>query len=97
MLINMAASSDDRNNERAGGGGEEPEERTDGWMTSYADMVTLLMTFFVLMFALSNADTEKATLFMAALSRDGLTAEQFMDIQDRFDPDVFITDKWERV
>jgi len=91
----MAASSDDRNNERAGGGSEEPEERTDGWMTSYADMVTLLMTFFVLMFALSNADTEKATLFMAAMSRDGLTAEQFMEIQERFDPDLFIVDEWD--
>ena len=84
----MAASSDDRGNERSGGGGEEPEERTDGWMATYADMVTLLMTFFVLMFALSNADTEKAQMFMFALSRDGLTAEQFWEIRDRFTDDI---------
>jgi chemotaxis protein MotB len=88
----MAASSDDRGNERSGGGGEEPEERTDGWMATYADMVTLLMTFFVLMFALSNADTEKATLFMAAMSRDGITYEQFEEIRDRFNPEEFDTD-----
>ncbi|MDR2599566.1 MAG: OmpA family protein [Oscillospiraceae bacterium] len=95
----MAASSDDRGNERAGGGGEEAEERTDGWMTSYADMVTLLMTFFVLMFALSSADTEKATLFMAAMSRDGISAEQFWEIRDMFDPDDFggeWDDEWPR-
>jgi len=86
----MAASSDDRGNERSGGGGDgEQEERTDGWMTSYADMVTLLMTFFVLMFALSNVDNERATLFVAAMSRDGLTFEQFEAIRDRFEPDPF--------
>ena len=90
----MAASSDDRGNERSGGGGEEPEERTDGWMATYADMVTLLMTFFVLMLALSNADTEKAQLFMFAMSRDGLSPEQFWEIRDRF-PDTIESSDWD--
>ena len=85
----MAASSDDRGNERAGGGDGEQEERTDGWMATYADMVTLLMTFFVLMFALSNVDNAKMEMFMAAMSRDGLTAEQFWEIQDKY-ADAFI-------
>jgi chemotaxis protein MotB len=85
----MAASSDDRGNERSGGGAEEPEERTDGWMATYADMVTLLMTFFVLMFALSNADTEKAQLFMAAMSRGGITYEEFEAIREQYDPANF--------
>jgi len=89
----MAASSDDRGNERSGGGEDEPEERTDGWMATYADMVTLLMTFFVLMFALSNVDNEKAQLFMAAMSRGGITYEQFEEIRDRYDPDPF-GDEW---
>lgn len=84
----MAASSDNRGNERSGGGGEsEQEERTDGWMTSYADMVTLLMTFFVLMFALSNVDSARVEMFVFAMSRGGLTVEQFMEIQDRYEPD----------
>jgi len=81
------ASSDDRGNERAGGGDAEQEERTDGWMATYADMVTLLLTFFVLMFALSNVDNEKAQMFLYAMSRDGLTAEQFLEIQARYDLD----------
>jgi len=83
----LAASSDDRGNERAGGGDGEQEERTDGWMATYADMVTLLLTFFVLMFALSNVDNEKAEMFLFAMSRDGLTAEQFMEIRDRYSLD----------
>jgi len=79
------AGKDGQQEERSSAAAEtEPEERTDGWMTTYADMVTLLMTFFVLMFAISNVDTQKASLLFAALSRDGLTAEQFIEIQDTF-------------
>jgi len=86
----VAASSDDRGNERSGGGGEgEQEEKTDAWMTSYADMVTLLMTFFVLMFALSNVDNERVEMFVFAMSRGGLTVEQFMEIRERYEPDPF--------
>jgi len=93
------AKTDDRQDDRGTGGsssnqGEEPEERTDGWMTTYADMVTLLMTFFVLMFAISNVDQQKALLFFAGMSRDGLSYEQYIEIVDRFgtqpddDPDA---------
>jgi len=91
----MAASSDDRGSERAGGGDGEQEERTDGWMATYADMVTLLLTFFVLMFALSNVDNEKAELFLAAMSRGGITAEQFMEIRDRYDMSDFDGSEWD--
>ena len=91
----MAASSDDRGNERAGGGDGEQEERTDGWMATYADMVTLLLTFFVLMFALSNVDNEKAELFLFAMSRDGITADQFMEIQQRYNLDELDGSEWD--
>jgi len=79
--------ADDNQGDRSGkGGDEEQEERTDGWMTTYADMVTLLMTFFVLMFAISNVDNEKAMLFFAGMSRDGLSVAQFDRIVDMFNP-----------
>jgi len=80
-------------NRSSGGGGEEPEERTDGWMTTYADMVTLLMTFFVLMFAISNVDSKKAMLFFAGLSADGLSTAQFEQITEMFNPGDDI-DEW---
>jgi chemotaxis protein MotB len=88
-------ANEDRQEGRSGGGGEaEEEERTDGWMATYADMVTLLMTFFVLMFAISNVDQQKGMLFFGGLSRGGLSAEEFQDIVRQFsdelgdDPDV---------
>ena len=78
----------------SGGGEGEQEERTDGWMTTYADMVTLLMTFFVLMFAISNVDQQKAMLFFAGLSSDGLSAAQFEQIVDSFNPGYDPDDIW---
>ena len=82
----MAKDEGGGENRSSGGGGEEPEERTDGWMTTYADMVTLLMTFFVLMFAISNVDAKKAMLFFAGLSADGLSTAQFEQITEMFNP-----------
>ena len=83
----MAKDEEIQTGRSGGGGGEaEAEERTDGWMATYADMVTLLMTFFVLMFAISNVDNEKAALVFAAMSREGLTAEQFFELQKEFEP-----------
>lgn len=41
----------------AGGGGHEgPDER---WLLTYADMITLLMALFIVMFAISNVNTSK--------------------------------------
>ena len=77
------AGGDDRQDERSGRMSEsEPEERTDLWMTTYSDMVTLLLTFFVLMFAISNVDNQKAMLFFAGMSRDGLSYEQYIEIME---------------
>jgi chemotaxis protein MotB len=79
----MASGGDNYSEDRGGRPmrQEEPEERTDGWMATYADMVTLLLTFFVLMFAISNVDSQKAMLFFAGLSAEGLSVERFMEIQ----------------
>lgn len=42
---------------RGGGhGSEHPDER---WLVSYADMVTLLMALFIVMFAMANVNTSK--------------------------------------
>ena len=83
----MAKNEESGEERSSGGGGEsEPEERTDGWMTTYSDMVTLLMTFFVLMFAISNVDTQKGLLFFGGMSRGGLSAEEYASIVERFGP-----------
>ena len=84
----MASGGSSEQEERSGGRMEETEveERTDGWMATYADMVTLLMTFFVLMFAISSVDSGKVALMFAAFSREGLTAEKFEEIMDIYGP-----------
>ncbi|MGE4282488.1 MAG: flagellar motor protein MotB [Clostridia bacterium] len=38
---------------------EEGKNGSPAWMNTYADMVTLLLTFFVLLFAMSTVDTQK--------------------------------------
>ena len=81
----MAGGGEGDDRGSRGGGGEEPEERTDGWMATYSDMVTLLMCFFVLMFAISNVDSEKAALMFAAFSRDGLSIDQYLEIAQPFE------------
>ena len=82
------AANDNQQEDRGSGKSEEveEEEKTDGWLTTYSDMVTLLLTFFVLMFALSNVDQQKAMLLFAGFSREGLSAEKFAEIQAMFAP-----------
>jgi len=38
---------------------EEETEKEDRWLLTYADLITLLMAFFVVMYALSRVDTQK--------------------------------------
>ncbi|WP_440113370.1 flagellar motor protein MotB [Paenibacillus sp. QZ-Y1] len=40
-------------------GKREPADQRDRWMITYADLITLLLIFFVIMFAMSNLDTGK--------------------------------------
>lgn len=48
-----------------------PEENTGEWLNTYADMVTLLLTFFVLLFACSNMDDTKIQYLMQAFQMRG--------------------------
>ena len=86
----MAGGGDNQMEERGSGRVEEVEveERTDMWMATYSDMVTLLMTFFVLMFAISSVDSGKVALMFAAFSRDGLDKEKFEEIMEIYGPPI---------
>ncbi len=39
-------------------GNDEPAADTDGWLTTFADLVMLLLTFFVLLLTMSSMDTK---------------------------------------
>ncbi|MBU5254762.1 OmpA/MotB family protein [Tissierella praeacuta] len=48
-----------RRQEESGGG-------SPGWLTTYSDLVTLLLCFFILLFSFSNVDAEKFRSIMAS-------------------------------
>ncbi|WP_418062129.1 OmpA/MotB family protein [Pimelobacter simplex] len=57
---------------------EEPEEHDEGkerWLVTYADMVTLLMVLFIVMFAMSTVDEKKYAQLKDGLA-DGFGREQ---------------------
>src|SRR3712207_4602783 len=52
---------------------EEEHENHERWLVSYADMMTLLLVLFVVLYALSQIDKEKFTAF-AAGAQEGFGA-----------------------
>jgi chemotaxis protein MotB len=52
-----------RKKKQAGGG-----ENTDGWLTTYADLISLLLCFFVLMYAASTPDEAKMQWILKAMT-----------------------------
>lgn len=57
---------------------------TNGWMDTYADTITLLLTFFILLYSFSTTDNEKLKLIAAALKGEiagiPMTLEEIPDI-----------------
>ena len=49
-------------------GPELPHENAERWLLTYADMITLLMVLFVVMYAISNTDVRKFTLLAQSFS-----------------------------
>lgn len=49
----------------------EPPQTEQAWITTYGDMVTLLMAFFVMLFAISTLEQEKFEAFVAGLAPFG--------------------------
>lgn len=56
---------------------EQPEEGAY-WMDTYGDMVTLLLTFFVLLFAMSTVNAEKWEMFVKAFQGKADKASQIV-------------------
>lgn len=56
---------------------EENSEGQDRWMVSYADFVTLLFAFFVVMYATSEKDTDKEKKFEDSIKKAFVAIIQF--------------------
>lgn len=65
-----------KKNDGDGGGGG------DAWLNTYADMVTLLLTFFVMLFTMSSIDAEKWKILVEAFSTKGVEVDNVVVIPD---------------
>jgi chemotaxis protein MotB len=63
---------------------EESQGGSSAWMNTYGDLVTLLLTFFVLLFAFSNVDKQKFAALIESFS--GQPATVMMDPIDPVNP-----------
>lgn len=54
------------------------EGSSSEWLNTYADMVTLLLTFFVLLYSISTVNTEKAQMLIEAMNNIGLSTEEIL-------------------
>ena len=70
---------------RRGGAHEEEHENHERWLISYADMITLLMVLFVVMFAISNVDQNKFEALSDGLA-SGFGAPRYVAIQGASSP-----------
>lgn len=59
--------------------GQKKNKRNDVWLNTYADMITLILVFFVLLFSISSVDKEKYKLLVRAFTTDPSTLEQLME------------------
>ena len=64
------------------------KRKTDGlgpasWLETYSDMVTLLLTFFIMLYSMSTIDAQKYTLIVEALSKgNAIVTQDDLPIED---------------
>ena len=78
---------------------KKSEDSTGDWLNTYADMVTLLLTFFVLLFACSNLDETKLQFVFQEFKSRGKYVNQYITEQDPYatDPNGGTSDSTDKV
>ncbi len=60
----------------------------DAWLNTYADMITLILVFFILLYSMSSIDQEKFRLLVKAFTADPETIEQIRLLESENQEDV---------
>jgi chemotaxis protein MotB len=55
----------------------------DAWLNTYADMVTLILVFFVLLYSISSIDQQKYQMLVKAFTADPKTIEQLKNLENQ--------------
>ena len=63
----------------------EEHNNTERWMVSYADFVTLLFAFFVVMYSISSLNTSKYKMMSESISQ-AFTVHDLLANQPRTEP-----------
>lgn len=72
---------------------EHPAHHDEGWIFSYADMITILMTFFILMLSISNVSTEKYEQLKKSVSKSTQSNSQHASAADKKEPQNLVLDE----
>ncbi len=64
---------------------KENKSNADDWLATYGDMVTLLLTFFVLLYASSNLDEQKFQYIFQAFQSTGKYLNDYVDYPEHTD------------
>ena len=54
----------------------------DAWLNTYADMITLILVFFVLLYSMSTINQEKYRMLVKAFTADPATIEKLQNLED---------------
>lgn len=57
------------------------EVNKDAWLATYSDMVTLILVFFILLFAMSSIDQEKYEMLVEAFTADAATLQLLAELK----------------
>ena len=67
--------------------GNRPTDGGGNWMDTYGDMVTLLLTFFVMLYSMSSISEQKWEIFVRSIYPDNLKeAQEDIDVGGVIDP-----------
>lgn len=64
------------------------DEEGASWMDTYGDMVTLILTFFVLLYSMSSIDSQKWQYIAQAFASHGNTVNAVVDEDKKIDPSL---------